>query len=192
MCSLNRAIRRAITSAVVGTCIGVDRLPRRALDLAPHVLLTGGHEEDGFASPSSPPGAPDAVDVGVGIVGHIVIDHPADALHIQATRGHVRRHDELHVAAPQTAHHGFPLCLTHIPMDRLGHIAPRLELLGEFGGPHLGTRENQHRLTWRGLNLQDMRQCVELLTLEHVDIVLRHRRHGRVLCRISTVVGCFR
>ena len=43
----------------------------------------------------APPGAPNAVDVIFGVVGHVEIDHVRNVFDIQATRRHIGRHQQL-------------------------------------------------------------------------------------------------
>ncbi len=69
-----------------------DRLAGRTLDHLQQAALAWSDEKDRFAAAASAAGAADAVGVAFRIVRHIVVDHVADALHVQAARGHVGRY----------------------------------------------------------------------------------------------------
>ena len=67
----------------------LDRLARGALDRAQHAALARRDEQDRLAAAAGAAGAADAVHVAFGVVRHVVVDHVADALHVQAARGDV-------------------------------------------------------------------------------------------------------
>ena len=66
---------------------------RVAFDFAQETLLARRDEQDRHAVAASAARAADPVDVRFGIVRHVVVDDPADALHVEPARGHIRRHE---------------------------------------------------------------------------------------------------
>src|SRR6185437_11115911 len=66
-----------------------DRLAGRTLDLAQHALFARGGEQDCFTAAAGTAGTADAVHVAFGVVRDVVVQHVADAFHVQATSGHV-------------------------------------------------------------------------------------------------------
>ena len=63
----------------------LDLLPCRLFDGAQHAPFAGRDKQDGLALAAGTAGTADAMDIGLGVIGDIVIDHVADAFHIQAT-----------------------------------------------------------------------------------------------------------
>src|SRR5208282_6601165 len=65
-----------------------------SLDPRKVALLLRRYEGDRVALALRPGGAPDAMDVRLGFVGHVVVDDVADPFDVQASRGDVRRNQE--------------------------------------------------------------------------------------------------
>ena len=85
-------MRLELLDALVGN-IAQGRQPHlldgrtgRLLDGAQHAPFAGRHEQDSRALASGATGAADAVDVGFGIVGNVVIDDVGDAFNIETAR----------------------------------------------------------------------------------------------------------
>ena len=89
----------------------LDRLARRALDHAQHVALARRDEQDRLAAASGAAGAADAVHVGFGVVGHVVVHDVADALDVEAARGDVGRDEDVDLAGLQARDRAFALRL---------------------------------------------------------------------------------
>src|SRR4249919_3841684 len=67
----------------------LDRLAGGSLDRAQHAAFARGDEQDRLALAARAAGAADAVDVALGVVGDVEVQHVADARDIEAARGHV-------------------------------------------------------------------------------------------------------
>jgi hypothetical protein len=139
-----------------------DGLTGGSLDLAQEMGFARRDEEDGIARTTRTAGAPDAVDVGLCVVGNVVVDHVADAGHVDAAGGHVGGDDDVE---------GFVLELLDDPLAKLlGHVAIEagrgvttgFKLLGEFDGGGLGAHEDDGGVEVV-LDLEDAGQGVELV-----------------------------
>ena len=113
-----------------------------ALDLAELALLLGGQEGDGLAVAAGAARATDTVHVGLGLAGHVEVDHQADAVHVQASGGDVRGHQHVEGAGAQPLHQALALALRHVTGDRGGLDAPARQLDGDVLGRGLGPYED--------------------------------------------------
>ena len=139
----------------------LDRLPGGALDRAQHALLARGDEQDRLAAASGTAGAADPVHVALGVVRDVVVEHVADALHVQAARGHVGGHQHVELAVLELLDGALALLLLDVAVDRAGGHAARLQLLGQLLGGRLGPGEHDHRV--ERLGFQDAGQRIELV-----------------------------
>ena len=113
-----------------------------ALDLAELALLLGGQEGDGLAVAAGAARATDTVHVGLGLAGHVEVDHQADAVHVQASGGDVRGHQHVEGAGAQPLHQALALALRHVTGDRGGLDAPARQLDSDVLGRGLGPYED--------------------------------------------------
>jgi hypothetical protein len=58
------------------------------------LVLVATYERDGQALGAESASAADTVEVGVGVVGHVVVEHDVDLLDVDATGEQIRRHQE--------------------------------------------------------------------------------------------------
>jgi hypothetical protein len=143
----------------------LDGLARGALDGAQHAPLARGDEQDGLAGAPGAAGAADAVDVGLGVVGDVVVDDMADALDVEPAGGDVGGDDDVELAALQPLDDLLAELLRQVAVERRGGVAAGLQALGQLGGGGLGAHEDQQRI--EGLHLQDAGQGVELVQPAH-------------------------
>ncbi|KAG1318001.1 hypothetical protein G6F63_015416 [Rhizopus arrhizus] len=124
---VNLLMRLSLTASTLGSCISSigwrDRLTAAA----------------GTA------GTADAVHVAFGVVRDVVVQHVADALHVQATGGHVGGNQDVQLAFLQHGDGALTLGLLHVTVDRGCGQATGLQLAGQFFGAGLGTGEDDHR-----------------------------------------------
>src|SRR5581483_6184659 len=83
-----------------------------------------------------------AVDVILGDLGQVEVDHMADALDVQPTRRDVGRDQQPHVARPHALDRAPALVLIHVAVQRRGRVTLGRERLGELVGAALGGGEN--------------------------------------------------
>src|SRR6056297_639946 len=93
---------------------GLDRLPGSTFNCRQHSFFTGGYKEDRFAFTAGTPGTADAVNIGFGIVGNIIIDDVADAFDIQPAGSHIGGNDNIETSFFETFNCFFAHYLGHV------------------------------------------------------------------------------
>ncbi len=156
-----------------------ERLAGRLLDRGEQPALARSDETDRGAAAARPSGAADAVDVGLRVDRDVVVDDVADALHVEAAGGDIRRHEDVELARPELLDCAFPLDLGDVAADRHGGVAARPQLLGERLRLVLGADEDDHSL--EVLHLEDARERVDLLRIRHHQVPLARVRRSRGL-----------
>src|ERR1700754_2849943 len=71
-----------------------DCLASGPFDSLQQVTFARMDEQNGFAAATGAARAADAMDVGLVVEWQVVVDHMADALHVQTTRRDIRRDDD--------------------------------------------------------------------------------------------------
>ena len=120
-----------------------QRFAHDALQSPDHVAVVRRDERECIAGVFGAAGASDAVDVGVGGVGHIEVDDVRNAFHIQAACGDVGGDHDLIRAAPEAFERGLTLSLRAIAVQAGNFISGAVDLLGELFGAMFGAREDQ-------------------------------------------------
>ena len=139
----------------------LDALARRALYRTQHIALARRYEQDRLALASGASRAPHAVNVGLRVVRHVVIDDMSDSLDVKASRGHVGRHHDVYLSIFEPRDGALAQRLRDIAVQRRSRKAARLQLLGEFHRRLFGAREHQHSI--ESLGFQDPCQSIELM-----------------------------
>ena len=117
--SSKRASRVVLTSSTVGSCIWVSGW-RVAFSIAlQQVALARGDEGDRVAGAAGPAGAADAVHVGLGVGGDVVVDDVADPLDVEPAGGDVGRDQDVELAVAQLADGPLALRLRDVAVDGL-------------------------------------------------------------------------
>jgi hypothetical protein len=132
----------------------LDRLAGGPLDRAQHAAFARGDEQDRLALAARAAGAADAVDVALGVVGDVEVEHVADALDIEAARGHVGGDQHVDAAVLELGDGALARLLVHVAIDGGGGNAARGQLVGQFLGAELGTREHDHRVVGFGSRMR--------------------------------------
>ena len=68
---------------------------KNPLDSAHHGPIVRRHEGESITIAGSAARSADTVNVGIGGVRHVVVDHVGNAGHVESPRGHVGRHQDL-------------------------------------------------------------------------------------------------
>ena len=104
----------------------LDGLAQEALDLVEKDLVFLADKGNRFAalalrtgffvaqSRASACGAADAVDVVLGITGHVVVDYQRDVVHVDAARHNVCRDEDVHLAGAEVEHYLVALFLIQV------------------------------------------------------------------------------
>jgi hypothetical protein len=88
-------------------------------------------------------GTPDAVDIGIGCIGDIIIDDVGNLLHINPACGNIRGHEHPHRAAPKVIQSRLALFLGTIAMQTGRLVARPPDLLQHAIGPMFGAGKDQ-------------------------------------------------
>jgi hypothetical protein len=114
------------------------------------------------------------VDVVLGVVGHVVVDHEAEVVHVDAPRGHVGGHEEGKRTLLERVHHPRPLGLGHAAVQPLRGASPGAEGVGEFLDHLLRVAEDHS-----ARNVVVVEQSRDRLQLGTVRNLVGNLLHGR-------------
>ena len=146
--------------------LGLDA--RQLLDVAQVRPLIIRHEADRGARCAGPRGAADAVDILLGHVGQLEVEHVGHARHVDAARGDVGRDEHLGLARLELGERAFALRLALIAVDRVGDDAIGTEQLHDAVGTVLGAGEDERALDLL-VTQQDRQQRLLFALVEEGD-----------------------
>ena len=121
-----------------------DGLACSAFDQPQHVALARCDEQDRITAATGTTGAADTMYIRLGVVGHIKVDHVADALDIKAAGGHIGGHQNVDLAGLELADDALAQCLRHITVECHGREAASLQFFSKFRGALFGAGKHQH------------------------------------------------
>ncbi len=136
-----------------------------ALDALEEAVLPGLGEGQGDALAAGAAHPADAVDVGLGGRGHVVVDDVGEPLDVQAPGGDVGGHHDVRGAALEAPEHLVALGLGEPAVERLGAVAPAAEGLVELVHLVAGAAEDDGGL--RGLEVEEAPEGRELVAPGH-------------------------
>src|SRR5205823_9452713 len=102
-----------------------DAHPGAALDQVELAPLAGADQGDRLTRAAGTAGPADAVDVGVGVPGNVIVHDVGDVLDVEAARRHVGGDQQVGLSLAEAAHHPVPLRLAHLAVQRLRQVATR-------------------------------------------------------------------
>ena len=150
----------ALAGAAVG---GRDCHPDQPLDVAQERRFLVIAERDRYALGAGARGAADAVDVAFRNVRQIVIDHVADAVHVDAAGGDVGGDQDAQGPGTEVGEHALALVLRLVAVDRLGGVSGVLQAAHHLVGAVLGAREHQYALDRFALEQLDQQRRLRCL-----------------------------
>ena len=106
--------------------------------------LAGVEEQDRFAAAARAAGAADAMHVAFAIEREIVVDHVADALHVEPAGGDVGGDDDVELARAEVVDDPFALLLRDVAAQRGDAMPLARQELGEVLGRALRLHEDDH------------------------------------------------
>ena len=152
-----------------------DRLPSGALDRAQHTDLTRCDKQYRLARAPGASGSPNAMNIAFDIVGNVVIDHMADARHIQTARRDIGRNHDVELFVLELLHRFFALRLVQIPVKGGAGIAARFQFLSQLNRRNFGAHEDQSGINF--LNLQNARQRIQFMQPADLPVALADGLH---------------
>ena len=123
--------------------LDLDLLLDQALDVAHHARVVARDQRDRQSRRAGAAGAADAVHVVLGVERHVVVEHRGQVDDVEAARGHVGGHQQLHVAALERIERLQPLILRLVAMQRRGLQAIALERPRQARSAELRVDEDQ-------------------------------------------------
>src|SRR5699024_11567191 len=111
---------------------------------AEHTTLTWGDEQDGLAGTSCTAGAANAVDVGLGVVRDVVVEHMGDALNVETTGGDVGGNQDVQATILELVDGALTLSLGDVTVDGCCGEPACTQLLCDLFGFVLGAHEQDH------------------------------------------------
>ena len=121
------------------------------------------NEGEGVAGHLGPGGAPDAVDVVLGDVGDVEVDHVGQGLDVDAARGDVRGHEDAELAVLESGQGLRALRLGAVAVDALAGNTLLRQRLGQAVGPMLRAGEHEDVLDVAPLQELDQERRLEVL-----------------------------
>ena len=123
--------------------------PDKPLQRAQRAAIFVGHKADGIADLLGAARAADPVNVILGVHREIVIHHMRDAVHVDAARGDVCRHQRPHGPRFEILQSANPLILRTVGMQRGRLDSLAFQRPGDAIRPVFGARENEHGIHFR-------------------------------------------
>ena len=148
----------------------LDLLAGCLLDLTQHVLLTRGDEEDCGTFTTCTAGTANAVHVGLGVVGDVVVDDQGDALNVQTACSHVSCHEDVDAAVAQGVNGALTQLLGDVTVNRCCRETACLQLVGNFLGFLLGAHEDDNAVVV--FDLEHAGHCIQLVGVHDLHIAL--------------------
>ncbi len=174
--------RRRRPIVEVGEGAAFEFLAQHPLHIAHRDGIFRRHQRVRLAGLLGAAGAPDAMRVRVGGVGHVIVDDVRNAQHVDAARRDVGGNHDAVFAGPEAVQRRLPLILREVALERRGVEAGLIQLLGQPLGAMLGAGEHEHRF---GLGAaQQLGQQRRLEMLRHRIERVRDRLDRRAVAHL--------
>jgi len=141
-------------------------------------VLVGGEEGDRQALGAEATGSAHAMEVGVGAVGHVVVDDDVDALDVDAACDEVGRDEDALVTLLERFVPRQALLLRHAAVDGDGRKVALGEELVEVRAALHGLDEDDHLVEHE--RVEEIVELAVLLRLGQLDVVLDEAVEGEV------------
>jgi hypothetical protein len=173
MAFMTRPGRRGSRVVKVGEGLAFDGFSHDTFESADHIPIFIGHQRERVAGAVGASRTTDAMDIGVGGVGHIVVDHVRDALNIETARSNVGGNHDGEVSRFETVQSSFALSLRAVAVQTRDSEPGVRDLPRHFIGAMFGAGKDQHRIRADLLEQPDQQRRFQMC---------RHRvqcvRHG--------------
>ena len=139
--------RRGERVVEIRNCLALEGLAHNALELADHVPVFVGDQCEGVAGALGASRAPDAMDVSIRSVGHIIIDDVGDAVDVETTRRNIGGDHDREVSCFEAVQGMLALPLSAVPVQAGDPESGVSDLARYFIRTMLGTGEDEHGVT---------------------------------------------
>ena len=116
------------------------------------------------------------MDVGLGVIGDIIVDYMGDAVNVKASCCNVSCNEDVELSVPQLVNDLLAHLLRNVAVQRVAGKASCRELLGNLLCVILGAHEDEHCVI--GLYLEQPCHGVNLVHSGDQPVALAHRRGG--------------
>ena len=138
-------------------------MPHDAFESADHILVFIGDQSERVACALRAPRASDAMDVGVGGVGHVVVDDVRDAVNVETARRDIGGDHDGEVPGFETVQGLFALSLCAVAMQAGDAMSRVGDLARDLVGAMFGAGEDQHRIRVDLLEQFDQQARLQML-----------------------------
>ncbi len=161
----------------VGLLRVVERQFQRLVDQLPARDVVPVDQGDGGAGGAGPAGAADPVQVGLLVLGALVVDDVGDALDVDAAGCDVGADQHVDLAVAEGPQGLLAGALAEVAVDGAGREAALGQLVGDVGGGALGAAEDHRQPA--AVGLQDARDHLDLVERVRTEDVLLDVGDGR-------------
>ena len=138
--------RRRMVVVEIWKCLTLEWMSHDALKAADHVIVFRGDQGERVTGALGASSAADTVDVGVGSIGHIVVDDVRDAVDIQAAGGDVGGDHNAEVSGLEAVQSLLTLSLSAVAVQAGDTEARVRDLPGNLVGAVFGAGEDEYRI----------------------------------------------
>ena len=125
-------------------CLSLQRT-QDAFEGAYHIVIFRRDEREGITGPFCASCPPNAMDIGVDRIRHIIVDHVRDAFHIETARGDIGGDHDLKMPGLEASQRLFALPLGAIAVQTCDTESRVRDLTRNFLGATFCACEDQHR-----------------------------------------------
>ena len=111
-----------------------------------HIVIFRGYERERVAGPMSAAGPADAMDVGIGRIGHVIVDDMSDAVDVEAAGRNICGDHNMKMSALESVQSAFALSLGAVAVQAGRPKAGMGDLPRYFVGAMFRSGKDQHRI----------------------------------------------
>lgn len=128
----------------VGESLLLQRMSHDTFESPNHILVFIGDQRERVAGALRASRATDAMDVGVGGIGHVVVDNVRDAVNVETARRDVGSDHDMKVSRFESVKRALALSLRTVAVQACDAKSRVRDLFCHFVGAMFRARENQH------------------------------------------------
>jgi len=143
--------------------LALQRTAHDLLQRSHHGVVIGHRQRERVSGPLRATGASDAMDIGIGGVGHVVVDDMGDALHVQTACGDVGGDHHVIPAGSEAVECRLALTLRPVAVKTRDLVTGTRDLFGQTLGPVFCACEDQDAFGVGPLQEREQHRCLEML-----------------------------
>ncbi len=127
-------------------CLAFQLMSHDLFQRADHVVVIRGDQGEGITTALGASSAPDAMDVGIGGIGHVEVDDVRNAVHVQAACGDVCGNHDLVLPILEAGERRLALALRTVAVQAGDFVTSVLDLALQTVSAMFGAGKNQYRV----------------------------------------------